>query len=233
MVPGTGYQVSTAVDPSLVTLDGFEGDVSIEVWIRTYYYAPTMLGAVLNLQGFPPGGAGAARTPVDAPYPQPFAGFGSSANWRIHRAGILRLPSEPGAGAWSVIAQVIPGAGSSGLFAWDYLLLVPARHRASSPTGVSPLAGGYPRLLASSGGAQTKTIRRDGSGQVSLIGGTSHSDTGLSGPLLVAPGPSGAVLVAASPAVPDDPGVSTGDVLTAAVPVRVTVTPRYSLLSVP
>lgn len=103
---------------------------------------------------------------------------------------------------------------------------------------VAPVTSGTPLpAVDSTGGAAgvTKGILNTLAGSIAFTGGARHADTGLGGAALrLAPGPSGALLMLLSPAVPDDPSVAAGvDVVGPTLNVRATVTPRYSLWSVP
>lgn len=234
-VAGTPYSIAITIDPSLMVLDpaGFECDVLLEVWLHAAYDSSLLPGTLLSLTATPPGDLGATRVSEDLPTGKALGSGAPGDIWWTSRAGVIRLPAEPGAGTWTIIATILPGPGSSALLAVDWMALVPARQRACSPTGVSP-SGGYPQLLTT-GAAQTKGIARDLSGSVAATGGVRHSDTGLGGaPLRLTPGAGGMLGIWTGFAVPDDPStVVPSDVLAPSVNVRATVTPRYGLLSVP
>ncbi len=116
--------------------------------------------------------------------------------------------------------------GSTGTVGLDYLVMVPARQRASSVSS-QPNDTAFPRFIASTA-ATTKTIRHDLSGLVASGSANPGRDSGLGGTLLeMAPGNVDLVLKLSS-LVADDPTVdATSEQLAhTGVTGQLVVTPR-------
>jgi hypothetical protein len=112
----------------------------------------------------------------------------SSSVFRFVRLGTLTMPVNKAdrlkwyvkvAGEWST--------SSSGAFGLDYVVMVPARARAVSKSGVANDSA-YPDFIISTSDT-SKTVRADLSGVVASAAGTAGPDSGLGGtPIEVPPG---------------------------------------------
>lgn len=153
--------------------------------------------------------------------------------WGLHRLGTVRVPPDPG--NWTLQLIIFPNTFANWSAAirgysmdLDYLLLAPARWRACGPTGVTS-ASGYPSFVPAAGG-YVKQISADLTGR----GGPaspSHADTGLGGsPLRCPTTGSPRLLLAATPAVPDDQSTTAPEDIMTTVTPTVTLTPRYRLM---
>lgn len=233
VAPATYYELSWSFSGATLNDAEMEQDVTLEVWIRLLYDPSLVIAPILSLRAAP-AGVGASRYSLD---------FGSSGRqigppttgqaWFLHRAGVLKLSTD--APFWQIAVGIQTGAVASGILYADYALFAPGRWRACSPTGL-PNDAAYPAFQPDLTTSVTKRVNHDLSGQIAHSTDPLHADTGLSGaPLFVPPGAS-KVLLAASPAVPDDvTATATGDVIgpVLAVAPTLTVTPRYRLLETP
>jgi hypothetical protein len=222
------YTASWELDPALMAADDFDREVSIEVWARVGL-DPTLISPTLTLSLRPEDGLsfGASR-PTDEwgqagrvlTVPTAFA-------WRLARLGTLRLLVDPlRPRKWLLWLAGSVGAGTSGFFGVDYLLLLPTRQRASSRSAV-PNDAGYPDFLTTTSEV-SKTIRADLSALIAAPGKWGHPDHGLGGQLLELPPGNVDTLLKLSSLVPDDPSVNaTTEQLAHTAGISLSVTPRY------
>lgn len=228
------YQASFAVSPAdLATSDPFVlGEVEVEVWARVWLPStlvyPRLVASVR---------ADAGNLLVAERFTAEHQSLGvavavpTASTYRFVRLGTLSLahdPQSPAAQLVWITAQI--SVGSTGSLGLDYVVLVPARSRALSPTG-KPLDAAYPRFLpASTGESRRKVVRRDLSGLVSTPPGPSHRDHGLGGSLPRLPSGAASLVLKPSSLVPDDPTLSAaGEALMHRATVHASVQPRFLL----
>lgn len=226
------YTASWPVDPSLMTPDAFASEVAIEVWARVTM-ASTIVTPNLTLSVRPEDGLsyGSAR------YTDEWGSAGklltvpsAGSQYRMVRLGTLRMLVDTlRARKWTLWLGGSVGAGSSGAWGVDYLLLGPAGARACSPSSKANDSG-FPQFIASP--AETsKTIRHDLSARVAKPPAYGHPDHGLGGQLLELPPGEDELLVKLSNLVPDDPTVNaTTEQLAHTATVHAAITPRWNLL---
>lgn len=148
--------------------------------------------------------------------------------FEIRKLGTLTLPIAGVSNKWALDISLTWGVGSNQAFNLDWLVLVPARQRACSPTGES-LDSAYPRFMPSGTGAAAKTVRSDLSG-VSVDGTEIAADTGLGGALIELPPGDVDLMVLLSKAVPDGGGAN--DAKEIALTGGVEILERHFLLAV-
>jgi hypothetical protein len=240
-IAGSGSaDVSFVVDPALTMPDDYTaGELDVEVWARI---EPD--DDLVGLRGF------AWVNPVEAAYDSDSLGarryasrFGSAGKpitrpatadaWRLVRLGNVPLVIDPdNPGLSRVTVSFSWQTGSTDSLNLDYVVLVPSRARALSPTGIDRSLGGYPEFLATHADEVAKTVRSDLSAYITAPPSRSRwTDHGLGGSLIELPSGDVDLVVVLSDLVPDDPD-STDDsainVLTAAV--AVSPTPRWAYI---
>jgi hypothetical protein len=226
------YTASWAVDPSLVARDAFTTEIAVEVWARVML-AATIVTPSLTLSVRPEDGLsyGAAR------YTDEWGSAGKllaapasgTEKWRMVRLGTLHTLVDPlRPRKWLLWLTGSVGAGTSGEWGIDYLVLVPSQSRACSPSS-KPNDSGFPRFIAST--AETsKTVKADLSALVAKPPAFGHPDHGLGGELIEFPPGESELLVKLSSLVPDDPTVdATTEQLAHSATVHAAVTPRWYL----
>lgn len=222
------YTASWEVDPALMVADDFDREVSIEVWARVGL-DPTLISPTVTLSLRPEDGLsfGAARTTDEWGQTGRVLTVPTAFAWRTVRLGTVRLLVDPARPRkWLLWLAGSVGAGSSGFFGVDYLILVPARQRASSRSAVVNDAG-YPDFLTTTSEV-SKTIHADLSALIAAPGKWGHPDHGLGGQLLELPPGDGDMLLKLSSLVPDDPTVNaTSEQLAHTAAMALSVTPRY------
>lgn len=241
---GTALQITTSgagssradlrVDPTLMDPDEFAAEtVDIEIWARVIV-SSTLVSPKLTASIWPADGTG-----FQARYTAEWGTAGkqlvvpsSGTAYRLTRLGTITMPTGPSGWQWFVRLDGQWAAGSSGRFGVDYVVMVPARSRAVSPSS-EPLDAAYPRFLPAGSAVLTKTVRPDLSATLAHgpIGYEGPADTGLGGGALELPvGPVLMVMVLSN-VVPDDPTVDTQSMWKSfdGTQVRVVVTPRYWL----
>lgn len=214
------------ITPSLVTADDFTTSIDVEVWAMMEVSATLgNVTAVLSARA-----AGNSRR-----YSNEHGSSGktlvlpsSGAAIRPFRLGTLSLPTDEPY-TWSLGLTLTPATpGAAGAIKLDYLVLVPARQRASSPTGKSPT--GYPTMFVS--GSGMKVIRSN------LAGGWSNGslyalspEPGFGGQQLEFPPGNVRAIPWITERIPDDPTSNTGgSTYAGASPSqRFSVWPRYLL----
>lgn len=195
------------IDPSVLASDAFSrGEVNVEVWARIEI-ASTVVSPKMFLSLQPFAGTSFGAEQFSAEYGtagKPITLPSSGTRFRFVRLGTLNLPINTAqplkhnlviAASWAV--------GSAGQFALDYLVVVPVRQRALSPSGKANDAT-FPKFIASTG-ATTKTIRHDLSGAVASGAGNPGRDAGLGGSLIELPPGEVDLVVKLSSLVADDP----------------------------
>lgn len=241
---GGSASATFAVDPSTMEADDFtRGTIDVEVWARIEIDAgvssPRM---TLSLEPFAGTSFGAAQ------YTPEFGSGGkllvnkpsSGAKFRPVRLGTLTLPVDYAQPLKWNIKVAASWAGGSGVFGLDYLVLVPARRRACTRTGVA-LDATYPDYIASTSDTN-KLIRHDLSGLVASGSGAFGPDAGMGGstlepthqprPEIGSLGGAFDLLVWPSSVVPDDPVASSTDMATSHTSVtgKVYVQQRHYLV---
>lgn len=235
---GAGTAIAEyAIDPDLIAIDDEStGELDIEVW----GYGHLDSGAVnprVTISHAPLYGPGAriySRDYGSAGKPlgnQPT----TSGNARTFRLGTLTFVRDGRArGRRALRLQFDVAAGGAFTSGFAYLVLVPQRARAATPSGkvndstypafFAPQAAGYP----------VKRIGHDGRGYLEPGGPSSvHRDSGLGGaPLELAPGDNEVLAWVQSGAVPDDPVRVAGSIGAEDLDpfgLHLRVTPRYRL----
>lgn len=187
-----------AIDPSLLTQDLFTQDeVVLEVWAKLVYDT-TIVQPILTVSAYPKDGASSYKR-----YTHEWGNTGKylqSATFSTQpvlvRCGTLTLPVDiNNAGRWIVEFNFQAGAGSSGTYGFDHALFLPARQRASTPSGKIQDSF-YPAFISQTANTteSVKTVRHDLSavtkvGAPSASGKPAYPDVGLGGQLLeVGPG---------------------------------------------
>lgn len=212
-----------SVDPSTMEPDDFtRNTIDIEVWARVEIDAG-VLSPRMTLSLEPAAGTnfGAAQfTPEYGSVGKLLVNKPSSGvKFRPVRLGTLTMPVDVAHPlAWDVRVDG-SWSGGSGVFGLDYLVMVPARRRACTRSGVT-LDSAYPDYVASISDTN-KLIRSDLSGLVASGTGSFGPDSGMGGSTLEpthgAPPTSGSLggafdlVVWPSSVVPDDPVASTAE----------------------
>lgn len=199
-----------ALDPSTLNVDDFTlSDVDIEVWARVKL-ASTLVSPKLTLSLQPFAGTNFGFEQFSAEWGS--AGKllvvpSSGTQFRATRLGTLSMPVDKVTPLkWNMKVAASWAAGSTGQFAIDYLVLVPARSRALSPSS-KPLDATFPKFIASNADTQKRIRGNDLSGAVASAAGNLGRDSGLGGSPIELPPGNVDVLVWLSSTVPDDPTV--------------------------
>jgi hypothetical protein len=214
---GSGLKITTAgagtasvlipIDPSTLAPDDFSTDeIAVEVWGRVELASTVVSPRVfLSLQPFAGLTFGAEQFAVE------FGSAGklltlpnSGTRFRFVKLGTLNMSSDLSSplkfnlkvgASWAV--------GSTGQFGLDYIVCVPSRARALSPSS-EPNDSTYPKFIAATS-ATVKLIRYDLSGRVASGGGAWGRDSGLGGSLLQMPPGDVDLVLKLSSLVADDP----------------------------
>ncbi len=217
------------VDPSCLEPDDFStGEIAIEVWARIQMTFSVVLPRIVlsvNDSAYIGGRSYSEFGNTGRPIVPPT----SSSRFRMTRLGILNFPVDKFTPVkWDLEVTATWGSGSSGVFGIDYLVLVPAKARAASKTGVANDIA-YPTFMSS--GDVTKTVKgADLSGYLGSAAGNQGSDSGLGGSLIELPPGNTDLLMKLSTTVPDDPQTTNiTETLGHTVTGNVRVIPRYFL----
>jgi hypothetical protein len=211
------------IDPSTLTPDAFRTDtVDMEIWGALNYSATTLQGLTVTASFW-------NQTKATNPkqYTREYGSSGKSITppaigREIVRLGTLTLPVNLNAGWTLQIDAAWTGVSAGSVtFGLDYLLLVPARQRACSPTA-KPNDSTYPAFMTSVTVGNSKTIYSN------LSGGP--NEPGLGGSPIELPPGLVDLIVAISTSIPDTSTESVG-VNSSPTSVVVTVTPRAWLAS--
>lgn len=244
-VTGAGHiGVTCLVDPALAGADDYTGGetIDVEVWI--------LAAAAATITGLR--GAAWVSHPAAAYGSDAIGGRRACAPWgvsgkplnlaigsapmRVARLGILPMTVDPASGAVQrLTVQLAWSAGSTGAVSIRGVILVPARARTITPTGVKLSDGGYPSLIGSAGGdglALRKRIRSDLSAQMSAPPAAGEVGAGgLGGSLLELPAGELELLALACSHIPDDPSPGTANATWPThLAVAVSPTPRWTHL---
>lgn len=226
------YTASWAVDPALLAPDDFAGTVDVEVWAYMVLF-PQLVSPVVTVSARPEDGLafGAARWTQEwgrlgRPVPVP-----SFATFRLSRLGTVTFTVDPHRPRpWKLWIDGRLGAGSSGTWGFQHLLLVPARARVCSRTGVQD-DDRYARFIASKAPTR-KTIHADATAHVGRPNVHGHPDHGLGGGMLELPTGEVDLAVYLASQVPDNPNPAVrGAHVSYWLSVDVTVIPRWHLLA--
>ena len=176
---------SSATSPAraryAVSTDGLTGrSVDIEVWGRVVVASATVSPRLIVSAG-PRGVSGGAEifTNEHGQAGAPVI-YASGTSGGIVKLGTLTLPVRGVSPLWWAKLDLTWGAGSSGSFVVDWLMLVPAGQRACSPTD-EPLDEAYPRFMGSGTGGGGKIVLPD-------LAGRAFDNTGVTLPLDLDPG---------------------------------------------
>jgi hypothetical protein len=240
-ISGAGsLAVSCLIDPALAGPDDYAaGSIDVDVWLRAAI-ASTVVSPRAAVWAMHPRGSvssdalgmrrmvaswGAAGKPLAA-----------NTHYRLSRVGPVSVDIDPGDPApWRLVATLSWAAGSSGTVNLNGLILVPARARALTPTGLTLSAGGYPAFIGAAGGdgrTITKRVRSDLSGAVVAPPSRgAYGDSGLGGSLIELPTGAVDLLVITGDQVPDDPAPAAANVgHPTHLAVAVSPTPRWGHL---
>lgn len=232
------------VDPNLLEPDDFGDEIDVEFWARVFI-DPTNVSPRIILSARPEGTTAAVSGTSVSPtttyaaerYTSEWGSTGrtlilptgtnGNAAYRMVRLGTLTFPVDPVRGArWKVRVENRFGSSSAGFWGIDYLLAVPIRTRALTPTG-KVLDASYPSFITTPG-ETTKLITSELRGYSGpRNGGPMSPDSGLGGALIEPQPGSLDMLVKLSSLVPDDPSVNmTSEQLAHPTSVHLAVTPR-------
>ena len=233
--------VKETVYPYYYSPDDYSGgEAQMEIWARMELASTLVSPVVVTLvrPGFSTANTGDVR------YTGEYGAAGklltvpsSGTQFRFVRLGIVNVTTAASDLApYNLLIEVTTAAGSTGTLGIDYVILVWARGRALSPTGVANDTN-YP-TFAGSTTASTKTIYSDLSATVmpgeNVQGGAQlwpYPDHGLGGRLLEWPIGDLEMIGKLSSLVPDDPtSDATSEQLAHTAMVHAAVTPRYHLL---
>lgn len=221
---------SWSIDPSLLLPDDHsQGDVDLEVWARI-----ELASTVVSPRLIPTLSPSSSTTRYTNEWGS--VGFSPvlpSGGTRFRFVKVGTFPAyvdRTEAPAWTINFNASWSGGSSGTFGVDYLVVVPARARALSPTAKANSFPAYPRFLWTTGEA-SKLIRSDLSAQASSPPAAFFPTHGLGGSLIELPTGDVDMLVKLSSLVPDDPtSDATSEQLSHAATVKVSPTPRSYFL---
>jgi hypothetical protein len=221
-----------AVDPSVMQSDEFTpGEVQIEVWARMLLSSTTVSPRmIVSLEPFTGTTFGASQYSAEFGSTGRLITVPTSLCFRFVKLGTLSMPVDAALPLkWNLKVAASWAAGSAGTFGLDYLVLVPARQRALSPSG-KPNDASYPDFIASTA-ATTKTIRADLSGRVASGAGNPGRDAGLGGSLIELPPGNVDLIIKLASLVADDPTVdaTSEQISHTGVTGNVRVTPRVWL----
>jgi hypothetical protein len=206
-----------------VTPDAFSDEVDVELWA---YIKPPTTGsprASVQVQGVTSGLSAVTNVRYTAEWGETDPPLNTAGTYQLFRLGVVTVPVDPGHDPFWLLA-VSPAVG--GKLKWVFA--VPARSRATSPTG-EPLLD-VPTFFLGGGGI--KTIRgQDLSGSIQPVDDPVYRDTGIGGsPIEMEPGINDFMLML-SDKVPNGLASEQGVDATVAidVSVRLTITPRVWL----
>jgi hypothetical protein len=228
---GSG-SVTQAFSPEKLSPDDFSrNEVDLEIWGRVQVNA-SVITPVAIASAFPTGGLAPTR------YTQEWGSLGrtialpssGATVYRLTRLGTITLPVDVNNPvSWNLRVALTWGAGSGGVYGLDYVILVPVKSRACSPTSKANDAT-YPDFIGTTA-AVFKTINSDLTTRIAVPGSASATDTSVAGSLIY-PSP-GLVswVVKLSDYVPDDPTFASTGESTASTTnkVQINVIPRYWL----
>lgn len=225
-----------SVDPSTMQPDDFtKNTIDIEVWARVELdedvLAPRM---TLSLEPHAGTAFGAVRyTPEYGSVGKLLVNKPTNAGdvlFRPVRLGTLTMPVDTANPLKWKVRVAASWTGGAGVFGLDYLVMVPARRRACTPTGVSK-GSSYP-AFANTTSDITKLIRSDLSGMAASAAGALGPDVGMGG-ATIEPSPGAtSVVIWPSTEVPDDPTANGDEMLRDLSIAGATffITPRYYLV---
>lgn len=168
-------------DATNMVPDDYRDTIAVEVWGR-FELANTLVSAVLQTSIYQATNTALQYAAEYGSAGKPVQPTSTAAKFRFLRLGTIDFPV--GVMSTLVVVGTVAG-GSSGQFGFDYLVLVPARARAASPSGKA--ASGYPLFLLGSGNL-TKVVDPDLSAKVFALGlRTGGPGTGLGGSLIELP----------------------------------------------
>lgn len=225
------------VDPSIVEPDDFTNEIKIELWARLHH-SGGLTSLLCTPSAFPVYTAeSAARYTVEwgsagRLLPLPTSGL------KTFRLGVLSLPVDKlSRTPWRIRLDFAAGNASTGEFWMDWVASVPARGRATTPTGKANDAA-YPGFMKT---PTTLAVRRriysnmtGAAGLDTITPDRMSPSRGLSGSQIVIPGGrTPQVMLLTSTQVPDDPTVAAGEgsgVTDQTFILNLRVQPRYYLV---
>jgi len=226
------YTAAWLVDPSALVADDFtDAELALEVWARMAISSSVVSTyAVLSARSADGTSFGAERYSSEWGSAGRLLALAGGTFYKIYRLGTLLVPADPAVRRTVKIwLTVTTAAGSTGSIALDYIIVLPARSRALSPTAKRQDAS-YPAFIAST--SQTsKTVRSDLSALTASPPNAGMRDHGLGGSLIEPPAGLVDWLLKLSSVVPDDPvPTAAAEQLTNAATFQIDVTPRSYML---
>jgi hypothetical protein len=204
--------------------------VEVELWARFRRSSATVSPRV-TVSAFTSGGSGARvytneYGTAGKPLPVP-----ASSGYTLNQLGTLTLPLLGVSSNWTVEVKYEWATSPSALLGFDWLMLVPVRQRACSPTGEN-LDSSFPRFMPSGTGAASKTVGSDLAG-VLTTSGVQSADVGLGGALIEFPPGNIDMAVLLSDTMVDEPagGSSNQSKEWTSTTVDVGVVPRFFALN--
>lgn len=234
------------VDPSTMEPDDFtRSTIDIEVWARIKI-SNTLLSPRITMCAFPsyPGGGFWAGNPTFGPpqYTPEYGAFGkiiqnlpsaTNTKFRPVRLGTLTFPVDKANPVkWTVALQFLWANSSSSTIGLDYLVMVPARRRACSRSGVPGASADYYPAYIASNADTNKIIRSDLSGLAAAGTGTFVTTPGMGGSTIEPQAGDTSLFVWPSNLVPDDPqAINSEHIVAWPNPTgKLYITPRYYLV---
>jgi hypothetical protein len=222
------YAASWVIDPGTLAPDEFSDELLIDFYalvrLSSQLVTPRL---ILSARPDPGTGFGGERFTVEHGSRGQLLTVPSSGDaYRTVRLGSIAFPARQAKHKLWLAGTL--GAGSAGsVWSVERLYAVPARRRASSPTG-EPNDSSYPRFLNTSAEAR-KLILAGGQGRTAQATGPYFEDSGLSRGIELAPGLNDLFLALAT-RPPDDPTAdAVSESTSEAATVHLALTPRYRL----
>jgi len=222
-----GIRVYWPLDPDLLDPDPHATATDIEIWARVVTPAwGSANGAIIGFVSSPPDASGNANLI----YTREYGASGRTLPFSqtlLTRVGTVSVPHQRGIGAAArlLVGVQIAAPTLAGNVDIDYLMVVPARSRALSPTGKS--ATGYPEFIYNLG---LKRATADLRGYLYREAAVGFSpSTGLGGSLIELDPGINQFLATLRP-IPDRTDANPADTATATMGVRFIPTPRWHQL---
>lgn len=199
--------------------------IDVEVWARVYL-PTTVVSPRINAQFATDGGVGATISPREFGTSGRPLSVPTSAGYRLTRIGAMTLPLTDVDTRWAMTVTLAWAVGSTGTVGLDWIAVIPAGQRVSSPT-YEPLDGSYPRFMPVATAACAKTITSELIGTITASSITAP-DTGLGGPPIELPPGNVDLFVLLSEAVPDEvPSATAAGVGYSSTTLSLGITPRF------
>jgi hypothetical protein len=181
------YTATWLIDPSAMVMDDYSAsELTLEVWVRTIMSNGTVVTPTAVLSARSPDGLSFGAERFTNEWGSTGVVLPAVGLYEISRLGTITVPADPvSRRTVQLWLTLTTGASSTGVIICDYIIVLPARSRALSPTG-KHFDATYPAFFAST--SQTaKTIRSDLSGMVASPPNPPMMDHGLGGSLIEPP----------------------------------------------